>query len=547
MANEQSFAERFHATNDTTIDAAYWNSFVLELAARFTGLEGIKISWEEVSRQGIDVALARINEVLGPTAERIRDLAALGFLIASSETPATLGNGAVLNLVVTAGVSRGLFTPSPFVMLTRSLSPADYGVAKLRTYDRETGELQIEVVSFVGDPGPHSDWSIGAIAGSTLAQLLLLNQGQAAQAAAEAALAAVTPQRDEVAAKWAEVLAKHAEALPARDQAVRAAAGFMPWDFTADGLFWTAAANGSPTVVATFASAGSSFQTVAGLGRVLRSNVTGAVLPRGVLAPIPGRRYRVEVRARVTLNKTAGANGAGVEWWALDANYATPVKALAPDVQVVENRLAYRAAFATGDGVATFAVDYLAPDAPPPFLRPRFFWNDAGGNATVEVLSFLAYDVTAAYDAGAFADQLNPDAKVDKAAAQLTGTLTLTGTVTPAQIAADVNDYAPAGAAAATRLRLSSDQAGRLFTGLAGGADGRLVLLQNVGAFPLRLVDQAAASIAANRLALGGDYELAAGASVALDYDASVSRWRPVGPLHPSSSRNFAIAAAITF
>lgn len=407
MAIEQSFAERFHATSDTTIDAAYWNSFVLELAARFSGLEGIKITWDEVSRQGIDVALARINEVLGPTAERIRDLAALGFLIASSETPATLGNGEVLDLVVTEGVSRGLFTPSPFVMLTRNLTPDDYAVAKLRTYDKVSGALQVEVVSFAGDPGPHSDWSIGAIAGSTLAQLLLLNQGKAAKQAAEAALAAVIPLHDDTVAKWDQVVAKHAEALPARDQAVRAAAGFMPWDFAADGLFWTPSVAGSPVALPAYLAAGATFQTVAGVGRVLRSPVAGAVLPRGALSPIPGRRYRVEVRARVTANKTAGANGAGVEWWTLDANFATPAKAAAPDAQVVEGRPASLPAFALVDGVATFALDYLAPDVPPPYLRPRFYWNDAGGNATVEVLSFLTYDVTAAYDANASAELLD--------------------------------------------------------------------------------------------------------------------------------------------
>lgn len=407
MAEQQSFAERFHADAQTTIDAAYWNSFVLELAARFTGLEGIKISWEEVSRQGIDVALARINEVLGPTAERIRDLAALGFLVASSETPVTLDNGAVLDLVVTEGVSRGLFTPSPFVMLTRNLSADDYAVAKLRTYDRESGALQVEVVSFAGDPGPHSDWSIGAIAGSTLAQMLLLDQGRAAQLAAEAALADVTPKHADTVAKWDDVVAKHAEALPARDQAIRAAAAFMPWDFAADGLFWSPSIAGSPVTLAAYLAAGASFQTVAGLGRVLRSTAPSGVLPRGALAPVPGRRYRVEVRARVTANKTAGANGAGVEWWTLDANFATPVKAAAPDVQAIPNRIASRPAFAMADGVATFMVDYLAPDAPPPYLRPRFYWNDAGGNATVEVLSFLTYDVTAAYDANSAAELLD--------------------------------------------------------------------------------------------------------------------------------------------
>lgn len=222
MTQQQTFETAFHATGQTVIDAEYWNRFVLEIAARFRGLDGIKVAWEEVSRQGIDVALARINETLGPAAQRIQALSGLGFLVAASETPATLGVGEVLDLVVTEGDARDLFTPSPYVMLSRSLSAADYAVAKLRSYDRDTGLLQTEVVSFAGDPGPHADWSIGAIAGSTLAQLLMLGQGQAAQAATLALRTATGVDRAAVAADRTAVANMRADVLAMADDAAGA-------------------------------------------------------------------------------------------------------------------------------------------------------------------------------------------------------------------------------------------------------------------------------------------------------------------------------------
>ncbi|WP_309628731.1 hypothetical protein [Brevundimonas sp.] len=186
---QEAFEKAFHVDGSTTFDQSFWNRFVLELAARLRGFENIKIAWAEVSRQGIDVALARINEAIGPAAERIRRLTELGFLVAASETPATLEAGALLELEVAAGDARDLFAPSPFLLLGRTLSADDYAVVKLRSYDPETGLLSLEVITVAGDPGPHSDWSIGALAGSTLAQLLMLEEGRTLAATILAAVA----------------------------------------------------------------------------------------------------------------------------------------------------------------------------------------------------------------------------------------------------------------------------------------------------------------------------------------------------------------------
>lgn len=109
-------------------------------------------------------------------------------------------------------------------------------------------------------------------------------------------------------------------------------------------------------------------------------------------------------------------------------------------------------------------------------------------------------------------------------AAKFNAGLFLTGDISPAQIAADQNDYNPTGLAGASVLRLSSDAA-RNISGLSGGGEGRVLALMNVGAQPIVLKDEHAASAAGNRFRFGADITLAAKRSVILWYDAAVSRW----------------------
>lgn len=110
----------------------------------------------------------------------------------------------------------------------------------------------------------------------------------------------------------------------------------------------------------------------------------------------------------------------------------------------------------------------------------------------------------------------------------LPGSLALTGIISPSQITADQNDYAPAGFANAAVLRLTSD-ASRNITGLAGGASGLIRLLENVGAQNIVLKDESASSTAANRFALSADVTLAPDNATLIKYDATSSRWRVIG------------------
>lgn len=112
----------------------------------------------------------------------------------------------------------------------------------------------------------------------------------------------------------------------------------------------------------------------------------------------------------------------------------------------------------------------------------------------------------------------------------ISGGWSFTGDISPAQITANQNDYAPTGFASATVLRLSSD-ATRTITGLAGGSGGRIIFIHNVGAQSIVLADEDASSAAGNRFALSAAVTIAADQCCLLQYDSTSSRWRMVaGP-----------------
>lgn len=81
---------------------------------------------------------------------------------------------------------------------------------------------------------------------------------------------------------------------------------------------------------------------------------------------------------------------------------------------------------------------------------------------------------------------------------------------------------------ASSTIRFSTD-ASRDITGLAGGADGRIAILCNVGSFPAVLKDESASSTAGNRFDLGEDITIPAQGSAVLRYDATLSRWQCIG------------------
>lgn len=109
------------------------------------------------------------------------------------------------------------------------------------------------------------------------------------------------------------------------------------------------------------------------------------------------------------------------------------------------------------------------------------------------------------------------------------GELRLSGDLTPAQITGDQNNYAPTGHGSASIFRLSTDVF-RSITGLSGGADGRVVIIHNIGTKAFALVNESASSTAANRFSLGYDAVLVPNQQLILFYDSTDSRWHGTPP-----------------
>lgn len=110
--------------------------------------------------------------------------------------------------------------------------------------------------------------------------------------------------------------------------------------------------------------------------------------------------------------------------------------------------------------------------------------------------------------------------------AQASTSFALPGDISPQSLVGDVNDYSPTGLSTASVLRLAGTAA-RNITGLAGGADGRVVKICNIGTFPLTLKHDVTSTVG-NRFYCpnGVDFALLPNATVELIYDSTSSRWR---------------------
>lgn len=114
-----------------------------------------------------------------------------------------------------------------------------------------------------------------------------------------------------------------------------------------------------------------------------------------------------------------------------------------------------------------------------------------------------------------------------EAAMLASGTLALTGIISPAQLIANTDNYNPTGLATATVLRLSTDVS-RNLTGIVAAASARVLVVFNVGAQDLVLVNDST-STAANRFLFGANITLGAEEGISLWYDTTSSRWRSFG------------------
>jgi hypothetical protein len=151
----------------------------------------------------VAVGLNRVNEVLGPLLAKVQAASENGFLVAISATPLTVSQGLQTTLVIDNPAQRDLFTPTPYLLLTRWAegTEQDYAVLCVEGYDRATGGVAFEVVLVNGaiGNGAYDDWVISATAGISVAVLEAATSVQATlalaqQAATDAANAAAAAE-----------------------------------------------------------------------------------------------------------------------------------------------------------------------------------------------------------------------------------------------------------------------------------------------------------------------------------------------------------------
>lgn len=203
----------FNETEDFTADRL--NKAMQVLDQRLRALEPFTPSWEAAVNELRAVGLSRLNDAILPAYQRIQLLSEMGFLFAGSDSSVALVQNQSATFNINDETERSLFTPTPFLALTRSSTTADYAIAQLVSYDNDTGDLMVLVKSITGNPGPHTDWQIGALAANTAAAMEYFAQIDAARNQANAAKAATAADRvqtglDAAAAQAAKIAAQQA-------------------------------------------------------------------------------------------------------------------------------------------------------------------------------------------------------------------------------------------------------------------------------------------------------------------------------------------------
>lgn len=138
----------------------------------------------------------------------------------------------------------------------------------------------------------------------------------------------------------------------------------------------------------------------------------------------------------------------------------------------------------------------------------------ARANHTGTQLAATISDLSTAINAG-----------VGSGATTFQNTIRLTGAITPPPIAAHTNNYNPAGLATANILFLDAT-ANYDLTGLEAQENGRVLFIQNISTNgDIKLKNNNANSLAANRFFLNADATIKKGMGTTIIYNSTLQRW----------------------
>lgn len=302
-------ADVYRFTRKDRLTAEALNARFLDINARMLGVEIQRASEDEAFATVLDRVLSRSESVIASLRDQLVAITQLQWLTATSTTAAALELGAELFLVIEEQ-DRQLFAPGPFAVLTRAATPDEYAVVQTLGYHRETGIWDIAVEALAMDDQPHDDWLISAIAGSTLAQLTLLEDGKAVRDATIAAAAGVAG----VGAQLAAVEAARNTTLEARDDAL----GYRNDASTARNAAIAAQEAAEAAAASVDAAAVDARLDKLELGREARATpaIVGGVLTLDLAA---AAYFEVALTANITNIVLTGVAPAGtVQAWTLD-------------------------------------------------------------------------------------------------------------------------------------------------------------------------------------------------------------------------------------
>src|SRR5882724_687584 len=217
-------------TDTEEFDSERLNQAMQVLDQRLRALEPFTPSWESAVNDLRTFGLARLNDAIVPTLERVQQLAEIGLLIADSSTSLTLVQDADATFIINEGAKRDLFIPTPFLVATRDANVTDYATLRTKSYDADTGTLVATVKTIAGNLGPFNDWWIGPLAGNALASQNYFTQIQAAKDAVLAAKQIVIANSAQASSDLSSSIANLAAINQAKDAALAAAAGAALWD-----------------------------------------------------------------------------------------------------------------------------------------------------------------------------------------------------------------------------------------------------------------------------------------------------------------------------
>ncbi len=246
--------------------------------------------------------------------------------------------------------------------------------------------------------------------------------------------------------------------------ALNLASSLLPYDFTQDGVFWTAANSGQFPV----ALAGWTFTTVSGVGRVATRSSNDDIYSRGYFKPVAGRSYTIRARFRYTVDSTSGFSQVGRVFFAgfndsftyLDRVGATLETNVAAGWQELSFTASGDTLIALGSGATTN-------------VRAMFRAGGLGSNTsngTVELAYLLVKDTTEADSAANSATAAASSASAANTSATNAGTFASAASTSATNAATSASNASTSASNASTSATNASNSASTASTQAANAA-----------------------------------------------------------------------------